>query len=146
MLLNNFYNSIIKKTIIIIILILIPIFSCIKYWIKKEEIKKEKGVVLCTIGKSENLYIKEYIEYYKKIGVNKIYLYDNNEINGENFKNVIHKEIDSGFIEIINIRGNIKVQEKSYNDCYYKNRKKYDWIMFFDIDEFLYIENNQIKV
>ena len=72
MLLNNFYNSIIKKTIIIIILILIPIFSCIKYWIKKEEIKKEKGVVLCTIGKSENLYIKEYIEYYKKIGVKKI--------------------------------------------------------------------------
>ena len=67
MLLNNFYHSIITKTIIITMLIFIPIFSCIKYWIKKEEIKKEKGVVLCTIGKSENLYIKEYIEYYKKI-------------------------------------------------------------------------------
>ena len=102
MFINNFYHSIIKKTIRItiriIILIIILIFSCKKYWVKKEEIKKEKGVLLCTIGKSENLYIKEYTEYYKKIGVKKIYLYDNNEINGENFKNAIQEEIDSGFV------------------------------------------------
>ena len=36
-------------------------------------------ICICTIGKNENKYIKEYVEYYKKLGINKIYLYDNND-------------------------------------------------------------------
>ncbi len=46
-------------------------------------------VCLCTVGKEENKYILEFIEHYKKIGVDKIYLYDNNNIDGEHFEEVI---------------------------------------------------------
>ena len=73
------------------------------------------------ICKLENLYIKEYIDYYKKLGYNHIYLYDNNDIDGERFEDVIQKEIDEGFISIINYRGDIeKPQYRAYIDCYEK--------------------------
>ena len=35
-------------------------------------------VALCCIGRLENRYIKEYVDFYLGIGVDKIFLYDNN--------------------------------------------------------------------
>ena len=98
-------------------------------------------VCICTIGKLENQYIREFVEYYKKLGVDKIYIYDNNEINGELFETVLFDYISTQFVEIINYRGYIKSQYKMMNNCYKKNYLKYDWIMFYDIDEFLYLKN-----
>ena len=47
-------------------------------------------VCLCTIGKEENLYVREYVEHYKKYNIDKIFIYDNNEINGEKFEEVLN--------------------------------------------------------
>jgi len=103
-------------------------------------------VCICTIGKLENQYIKEYVEYYKKLGVDKIYIYDNNEINGELFEDVLFDYIRINYVEIINYRGYVKSQYKMMNNCYKKNYLKYDWIMFFDLDEFLYLKKyNNVK-
>ncbi len=38
----------------------------------------------------ENHYIREWIEYYLNLGVDKIFLYDNNDINGEKFEDEIN--------------------------------------------------------
>ena len=46
-------------------------------------------VCLCTLGKNENKYIIEFVEYYKKYGVDKIILNDNNDVDGERFEKVI---------------------------------------------------------
>lgn len=89
----------------------------------------------------ENKYIREFVEYYKQFGVDKIYIYDNNEINGESFETVLFDYIDINFVNIINYRGYIKPQYKMMNNCYKINYLKYDWIMFYDIDEFLYLKN-----
>ena len=35
--------------------------------------KKEIKIALCTMGKRENLYAKEFINYYIKLGVDKIF-------------------------------------------------------------------------
>jgi len=104
----------------------------------------KKITCICTIGKEENLYIKEYIEYYKNLGVDKIYLYDNNEINGESFETVIFDYIKINYVNIINYKGYLKPQNKMMNNCYKMNYLKYDWIIFNDIDEFLYLKIIQI--
>ena len=89
------------------------------------------------------MYIKYFLEYYRKLGFKKIFLYDNNDINDEKFEDVIKNEIKSGFVSIINyrgFRGNGKVgaqQMNAYYDCYKKNNLFYDWIAFFDVDEYL---------
>jgi len=107
-------------------------------------------VALCAIGKDENLYVREWVEYYKKLGLEKIILYDNNDLDGEKFNEVINDYIESEFVEVIDRRGVVKtikdetngmsVQGLAYRDCYYNNYKKYDWLFFFDLDEFLCID------
>lgn len=103
--------------------------------------KSKLNVLICTVAKEENRYIKEFVDYYRNFKFKKIIIYDNNEINGENFENILKNEIKDNFIEIINFRGIKTPQKKAINDCYKKNNKKFDWIAFYDIDEFLYIKN-----
>lgn len=98
---------------------------------------------MCVIAKLENLYIKEFIYHYIKLGIKKIYLYDNNDILGEHFEDVLENEINSKFVEIINIRGKSKYQIISYNECYQKNLNNYSWFLFVDVDEYLFIKNNK---
>lgn len=98
-------------------------------------------VCLCTNGKKENLYAREYVEHYKKYGVDKIFIYDNNELDGEHFEDVIFDYINTKFVEIINYRGLSSPQEIAYNDCREKNYKKYNWLVFYDMDEYIYLRN-----
>ena len=71
------------------------------------------------------------------------------KINGEKFEDVLKEELNEGYISIINYRGikgnkRGKLQLGIYYDCYEKNNKDYDWLSFFDFDEFLEIRpNNQ---
>ena len=98
-------------------------------------------VLLCTIGKEENKYIKEFINHYRKLKIKKIILYDNNNIDGENFQDILKNDIANNFVEIINYRGIQLPQKKALLDCHKKYNKNYDWISFYDIDEFLEIIN-----
>jgi hypothetical protein len=76
-------------------------------------------VCLCTIGKKENLYAYEFVEHYKKIGYDKIFIYDNNDIGDEKFEDVLNKQISSNFVEIINFRGYRGKRQKPQNDAYF---------------------------
>ena len=87
-------------------------------------------VCLCTLGKEENKYILEFVEHYKKIGVDKIYLYDNNNIDGEHFEEVIDNYIKSGFVEIVDFRGKKSITNIVAKDCHKKNYMNYDWLIF----------------
>ena len=60
-------------------------------------------VSVCTCGKNENKYVREFVQYYKKYNVDKIFIYDNNEENGEKFESVISDYINKGFVSIINL-------------------------------------------
>lgn len=109
------------------------------------QIKPYTGkVLLCCIGKMENNYIREFVEYYKEIGFDNICLYDNNDIDGEHFEDVIGDYIDSGFVILKDWRGKELAQIPSYTDCYNTYKDEYDWIAYFDIDEFLELDCNNI--
>ena len=44
------------------------------------------------ISKRENLYIQEFIDHYKNLSYDHIFIYDNNDIDGERLEDVIQKE------------------------------------------------------
>ena len=99
-------------------------------------------VCVCTLGKEENRYIKEFVEYYKNYGVDKIYLYDNNDIEGERFENVIGYYIQNKFVEVIDWRG-VKGNSTYYgimDSCYQSYHNQYDWLIFYELDEFIYLK------
>lgn len=94
-------------------------------------------VLLCAIGKLENDYILEWVEHYKSYHFDNICLYDNNDIDGERFEDVIQQHIDDGFVIMRDVRGKQTYQISSYNMCYDEFKDKYEFIAFFDIDEFI---------
>lgn len=104
-------------------------------------------VAICCIGRLENLYVREYVEHYKNIGVDKIFIYDNNYDGEDFFEDVIYDYIQSGFVDIINFRNKEWCQLEAYQDCSNKHCNEYDWMMFIDCgDEYLTMENcNNIK-
>ena len=96
-------------------------------------------ILLCTVAKLENKYINEFVDHYRKLKIKKIIIYDNNDINGEKFEDILKEDINNNFIKIINYRGLQQPQFIALNNCYEENKNNYDWIAFFDIDEFLHI-------
>ena len=66
--------------------------------------RSKTKVCLCCAAKRENLYISEFVNHYKNLGYNNIIIYDNNDIDGERFEEVIPDEINSGFVKIVNFR------------------------------------------
>ena len=111
---------------------------------EKQSLNQELcNVALCCIAKLENEYIREYIEYYLDLGVDKIIIYDNNDTNGETFNYVIKDYIDKGVVDIIDYKDRKICQLSAYQDCYKNYRDNFDWIMFFDCDEFLKLEKHK---
>ena len=99
--------------------------------------------LVCCIVKQENLYLRDWIKYYKRLGVDKIVLYDNNDIDGEYPQQVIGDFIEDNFVDYINARGKYRYQLEAYTDCYSQYKSNYDWLGFFDIDEYVEITGKQ---
>ena len=104
-------------------------------------INNKLKVCVCTLGREENLYIREFVTHYEKYGVDKIFLYDNNKKDGERFEDVIGDYINKSFVELLDWRGIDQPIFPIMNDCYQKNKNKYDWLIFYEIDEFINLYN-----
>ena len=104
---------------------------------------KNMKTLLCCIGRRENDYIREFVEYYKALGITNICLYDNNYDGEEDFNDVIGDYISNGFVILKDYRNKKVCQLEAYDECYKKYGKEYDWIAFFDIDEFMFINSNK---
>ena len=146
---ENPQNSTLKYFMFIVLLIFLSLFLLLIKFLFFSKDDDNYKICICAIGKNENLYIKEFVNYYEKLGYKHIYLYDNNDINGERFEDVIQKEIEKGFVSIINYRGyrgkEQNPQFDAYENCYEKNNKNYTWISFFDIDEYLELVPSNMK-
>lgn len=94
-------------------------------------------VALCCTAKLENNYILEFVEHYKSLGFDKIFIYDNNNPEDEIMNDILQDFINDNFVEIIDKRGQKLPQVDEYLECYNTHSNDYDWICYFDIDEFL---------
>lgn len=108
-----------------------------RYDSRKTNYTKTGKIALCCIAKMENDYIRFFVEYYQRLHFDKVIIYDNNDPDGEKFEDVINDYIQSGFVKIIDFRGRKVAQLSAYQNCYDRFNKQYDWIAFFDVDEFL---------
>lgn len=102
-------------------------------------------IALCCIIKNENKYFDEFINHYLNfLKFDHIFIYDHNDPEGEVIKDYGEN------VTIINFRGKPRpCQDLAYMDCYknYLKNSEYDWCLFIDADEYLYIPetNNDVK-
>lgn len=90
---------------------------------------------MCAMAKNEHLYINDWVKHYLKLGVDKIYLYDNDDLDKEYIGDYIENK---DRVEIINVRGQsgVGLQHEIYTNFY--NTHTFDWCLFFDVDEYLF--------
>ena len=108
-------------------------------------------IAICAIVKNENLYIREWVEYHKSIGISAIHLYDNNNI--EHIEDVIGDYIRNKYVTLHDVRGKekglvydsefINLQPHCYIEFYNEYSENFDWICFIDVDEFIIINDIQ---
>ena len=101
------------------------------------------GIALCCIGRRENRYAREFIEHYRRLGFDHVFLCDNNRDGEERFEDVLSDYVETGFVEILDYRNRSGVQRESYENVYKRYGLKYRWIAFFDFDEFLHIVSGE---
>lgn len=87
---------------------------------------------LVCIAKDEDDYIQEWVDYHLKLGFSDIYVWQNNW----RCTNLIQNE----HVHLKIIDGNYK-QLDCYNQAIEQIWNEYDWIAFFDVDEFLVINS-----
>lgn len=127
----------------------ITVMQCIGYKVLKTIFRKKASddkkyyVSICGIFKDEAFYLKEWIEYHKKAGVDHIYLYNNNST--DNYLTVIKPYLEEGYVDLIDWPKS-QAQMEAYHDCFNRFRNETSWLGFIDIDEFIVpIENKSVK-
>lgn len=95
---------------------------------------KVPKLAVTAIMKNEALYLKEWVEYHHKIGVEKFYLYDNGST--DDTRQVLQEYVDDGLVDIISYPGKCK-QVAAYNDSVRKHRFQCQYMAILDCDEFL---------
>lgn len=91
-------------------------------------------VSLCCIVKDENAYIIEWINYHRKIGVERFYIYDNDS--SVPLESTLKEFIKEKIVVVHKITGSA-VQCDAYNLCLKNYGKQSKWIAFIDVDEFI---------
>ena len=97
------------------------------------------------MGKKENLYAKEFIEYYINLGVDHMFIYDNNPSFTEKIEDVVEMKYKDKITIYETKYLNISWQYQAFTDCYVNNLKNFDWFIMVDMDEYLYIINDTLK-
>lgn len=87
-------------------------------------------VALVCIAKNEDRYIDEWISYHKKIGFDDIFIYENDWRLNKKYDNVHTIPFDGSYQQI-----------NAYNH-FIKNHNDYEWIAFFDVDEFIVLKKH----
>ena len=103
----------------------------------------EYDLAICAIFRDDAKYLKEWIDFHIKQGVQHFYLYDNFSI--DHPEQVLEPYIEKKIVELIDWplphEGHLdwlKVQNASYMDCINKNKLRVKWLACIDTDEFLF--------
>ena len=89
---------------------------------------------LCAIAKDETPFLREWVAYHYHIGFEKIYIYDNES--QIPVRDSLADFYDMGVFDSYTLQGKA-MQLIAYNHCLKNHGDEFEWLAFFDLDEFL---------
>ena len=109
---------------------------------KKEEAHKsfKYNFGIVAIAKNEGIYLKEWIEYHRIIGVTVFYIYDNES--NDDTSSILEPYIEKRLVYYKFVKGKAK-QLEAYNDAIRKYRFDCKYMAFIDLDEYLFIDREE---
>ena len=133
--------TLVKKIFLFLIYPMLSFLYSFIIWInnlKKVKTEKKYYSSICAIFKNEGPYLKEWIEYYKLIGIQHIYLYNN--FSSDNYLEILAPYIKSGYVTLTEWAYE-QGQMSAYIHCVENFSSDCNWIGFIDLDEFIYGKN-----
>ena len=106
----------------------------LKYRLRRNKTAPKYYLSVCAIAKNEGPYMKEWIEWHMKQGVEKFYIYDNESTDCT--KEVLAPFIEQGVVDYTYFPGQ-KQQLPAYDHCFEQHRLESRWIAVIDLDEFI---------
>jgi len=94
-----------------------------------------KYLSIGAIFRNEAEYLREWIEFHLRLGVEHFYLYDNESTDAPD--PVLAPFVDAGLVTLYRVPGKL-VQMGAYAHCAKTHADASRWIAFIDIDEFLF--------
>ncbi|XP_074356908.1 glycosyltransferase family 92 protein RCOM_0530710-like [Apium graveolens] len=98
--------------------------------------KPKSLICACTMVYNVAKFLREWIIYHSKIGVDRFILYDN--VSEDEFNQVVTELIDEGYNISTKFWQWPKTQEAGFSHCAIDNRDTCTWMMYVDVDEFVY--------
>lgn len=102
-----------------------------------KDVEDRDRYLVCACAKNENKYIVEWVEHYLSYGFDKIIICDNNDDNS--LETILSEYIQNKTVELFDCRGLNSFQVQFYS--YFAEEGNYKWCAFFDIDEFLELQD-----
>ncbi|KAL5057361.1 hypothetical protein RYX36_028965 [Vicia faba] len=109
--------------------------------LQKSSTRKPHELCICTMLRNQARFIKEWVIYHSKIGVQRWFIYDNNS--DDDIENEIAYLQDAGYNITWHLWAWVKTQEAGFAHCALRARASCEWLGFIDVDEFF---NVRIKV
>ncbi|KAL3636660.1 hypothetical protein CASFOL_018959 [Castilleja foliolosa] len=101
---------------------------------------KQHEMCVCTMLRNQARFLREWVTYHSRIGVDRYFIYDNNS--DDDIERVVDSLVDDNYNITRHLWPWIKTQEAGFAHCALKARDSCDWVGFIDIDEFLHMPSN----
>jgi hypothetical protein len=98
-----------------------------------------QGVALCLRFRNEARYLREWLEYYLAAGIAHFFLYES--FSNDDFHSVLQPYVDRGLVTLMSDWPNVPVSPAADEDCLRRAMGRYQWVGFFDADEFVVIDD-----
>jgi hypothetical protein len=102
---------------------------------------KNMKVAICLIIKNENEYLEEWLNHHRNLGFDHFIIYDNQSAPSVT-EYFLNKNLTHSDTTVIYWKDNAHASQlRAYKNCC-KNYKEFDYVLFIDTDEFLYLKNH----
>ena len=110
----------------------------------------DEDFAVVAILRDEEPYVVEWLNWYRKLGCKRFYLLDNNDKGNESLVDLLNRDKrNRDDIILIDVRGDELAKQGYqfgvYKKVYDKFRDRHDYMGFFDLDEFLYLNGRDFK-
>jgi len=97
-------------------------------------------VALCLRFRDESRYLKEWLDYHLAAGIDHFFLYNN--FSKDHYEVVLKPYLEGGLVTLIDWP-RAPASPAAENDCIARTAGRFDWVGFFDADEFVVIADGR---
>ncbi|XP_038066274.1 uncharacterized protein LOC119736304 [Patiria miniata] len=106
--------------------------------------EKRYKLAICTMVKNADSFIPEWLTFHRYVGVEHVFIYDNEQVEKSNLTRTLNDFIDEGFVTVIPwahsvspYKTYLEVQIAHENDCIWRHKHDVDWMIKIDVDEYI---------